>query len=75
MRALFVRPNVLISSDLFLRLEPLGLQRVAAAARDADLDVRLESVHHDRLGRQERRALHIHSGGQVRTKEKQHGTV
>ena len=35
MRVLFVHPSALMYSELFLRLEPLGLERVAAAAREA----------------------------------------
>ncbi len=41
MRVLFVHPSVLLYSELFLRLEPLGLERVAGAARAAGHDVRL----------------------------------
>jgi hopanoid C-3 methylase HpnR len=33
MRTLFVHPSALLYSEIFLRLEPLGLERVAAAAR------------------------------------------
>jgi hopanoid C-3 methylase HpnR len=35
MRVLLVHPSALMYSELFLRLEPLGLERVAGAARDA----------------------------------------
>jgi magnesium-protoporphyrin IX monomethyl ester (oxidative) cyclase len=41
MRVLFVHPSALMYSELFLRLEPLGLERVAAAARDAGHQVRI----------------------------------
>lgn len=41
MRVLFVHPSPLLYSEIFLRLEPLGLERVAAAARDAGHDVRV----------------------------------
>jgi magnesium-protoporphyrin IX monomethyl ester (oxidative) cyclase len=41
MRVLFVHPSPLMHSEVFLRLEPLGLERVAAAARAAGHDVRL----------------------------------
>lgn len=41
MRVLFVHPSALLYSEIFLRLEPLGLERVAAAARDAGHDVRV----------------------------------
>lgn len=35
MRLLLVHPSSLMYSEIFLRLEPLGLERVAAAAREA----------------------------------------
>jgi hypothetical protein len=35
MRLLLVHPSALMYSEIFLRLEPLGLERVAGAARDA----------------------------------------
>jgi hopanoid C-3 methylase len=35
MRVLLVHPSALMYSELFLRLEPLGLERVAGAVRDA----------------------------------------
>ncbi|MBO0804672.1 MAG: hopanoid C-3 methylase HpnR [Nocardiopsaceae bacterium] len=41
MRLLLVHPSPLMYSEIFLRLEPLGLERVAAAARDAHHDVRV----------------------------------
>ncbi len=41
MRLLLVHPSVLMYSEIFLRLEPLGMERVAGAARDAGHDVRL----------------------------------
>jgi magnesium-protoporphyrin IX monomethyl ester (oxidative) cyclase len=41
MRVLFVHPSPLMYSEIYLRLEPLGLERVAAAARRAGHDVRL----------------------------------
>jgi magnesium-protoporphyrin IX monomethyl ester (oxidative) cyclase len=41
MRVLFVHPSALMYSELFLRLEPLGLERVAAAARDEGHHVRI----------------------------------
>jgi hopanoid C-3 methylase HpnR len=40
MRVLFVHPGPLMYSEIFLRLEPLGLERVAAAARAAHHEVR-----------------------------------
>jgi magnesium-protoporphyrin IX monomethyl ester (oxidative) cyclase len=43
MRVLFVHPSPLMYSELFLRLEPLGLERVAAAARAAGAEVRVEA--------------------------------
>jgi magnesium-protoporphyrin IX monomethyl ester (oxidative) cyclase len=39
-RVLFVHPSPLMYSEIFLRLEPLGLERVASAARGAGHDVR-----------------------------------
>src|SRR5262249_59317066 len=41
MRVLFVHPSPLIFSEIYLRLEPLGLEMVVAAARAAGHDVRL----------------------------------
>ncbi|GIX49656.1 MAG: B12-binding domain-containing radical SAM protein [Candidatus Tectimicrobiota bacterium] len=41
MRVLFVHPSCLLYSELYLRLEPLGLERVAQAARAAGHQVRL----------------------------------
>jgi hopanoid C-3 methylase HpnR len=50
MRVLAVHPSRLMYSKIFLRLEPLGLELVAAAARTAGHDVRLidlQSETHD----------------------------
>lgn len=41
MRVLFVHPSALMYSELYLRLEPLGLERVAAAARQDGHHVRI----------------------------------
>ncbi|MER6978305.1 hopanoid C-3 methylase HpnR [Streptomyces carpinensis] len=41
MRVLLVHPSALMYSEIFLRLEPLGLERVAAAARDAGHQVQV----------------------------------
>jgi hopanoid C-3 methylase HpnR len=41
MRTLLVHPSGLMYSELFLRLEPLGVERVASAARDGGHQVRL----------------------------------
>lgn len=41
MRVLFVHPSALLYNEIFLRLEPLGLERVAGAARMAGHDVRI----------------------------------
>ncbi|HKZ08309.1 MAG TPA: hopanoid C-3 methylase HpnR [Methylomirabilota bacterium] len=41
MRVLLVHPSPLMYSEIYLRLEPLGLERVAAAVRAAGHDVRL----------------------------------
>ncbi|HEX7994620.1 MAG TPA: cobalamin-dependent protein, partial [Streptosporangiaceae bacterium] len=41
MRTLLVHPSGLMYSEIFLRLEPLGLERVAGAARAAGHEVRL----------------------------------
>jgi magnesium-protoporphyrin IX monomethyl ester (oxidative) cyclase len=38
---MFVHPSPLLYSEIFLRLEPLGLERVAGAARRAGHDVRV----------------------------------
>lgn len=40
MRLLLVHPSALMYSEILLRLEPLGLERVAAAAREAGHEVR-----------------------------------
>ncbi len=40
MRLLLVHPSPLLYSEIFLRLEPLGLERVAGAAREAGHEVR-----------------------------------
>jgi magnesium-protoporphyrin IX monomethyl ester (oxidative) cyclase len=40
-KVLFVHPSPLMFSEIYLRLEPLGLERVAGAAREAGHDVRL----------------------------------
>ena len=41
MRVLLVHPSPLMYSEIYLRLEPLGLERVGAALRAAGHDVRL----------------------------------
>jgi hopanoid C-3 methylase len=41
MRVLFVHPSALMYSEIFLRLEPLGLERVAGAARESGHEVRV----------------------------------
>jgi magnesium-protoporphyrin IX monomethyl ester (oxidative) cyclase len=41
MRVLLVHPSALMHSELYLRLEPLGLERVGGAVRAAGHDVRL----------------------------------
>lgn len=41
MRVLFVHPSGLMYSEIFLRLEPLGVERVAGAARLAGHEVRI----------------------------------
>jgi magnesium-protoporphyrin IX monomethyl ester (oxidative) cyclase len=41
MRVLLVHPSALMYSELYLRLEPIGLERVAAAIRAAGHEVRL----------------------------------
>jgi magnesium-protoporphyrin IX monomethyl ester (oxidative) cyclase len=41
MRVLLVHPSPLLYSELYLRLEPLGLERIASAARAAGHEVRL----------------------------------
>src|SRR5690242_13682704 len=55
MRLLLVHPSALMYSEIFLRLEPLGLERVAGAARAAGHDVRvvdLQVFSHDELSRE-----------------------
>jgi hopanoid C-3 methylase len=41
MRVLFVHPSPLMYSEIYLRLEPLGMERVAAAVRSAGHEVRI----------------------------------
>ncbi len=41
MKLLLVHPSCLLYSEIFLRLEPIGIESVAAAARDAGHDVRI----------------------------------
>lgn len=41
MKVLFVHPSCLLYSEIYLRLEPLGLERVAQAVRAAGHEVRL----------------------------------
>ncbi len=55
MRVLFVHPSALMYSEIFLRLEPLGVESVAEAARRAGHDVRvldLQVFGHDTLWRE-----------------------
>jgi hopanoid C-3 methylase HpnR len=55
MRLLLVHPSALMYSEIFLRLEPLGLERVAGAARDAGHQVRvvdLQVLSHSDLRRE-----------------------
>jgi magnesium-protoporphyrin IX monomethyl ester (oxidative) cyclase len=55
MRVLLVHPSPLMYSELYLRLEPLGLERVATAIRDAGHDVRLidlQTFSHDEYWRE-----------------------
>jgi magnesium-protoporphyrin IX monomethyl ester (oxidative) cyclase len=58
MRVLLVHPSALMYSELYLRLEPLGLERVAAAIRSAGHDVALVDLqifthadYHREIGR------------------------
>ncbi|MGH3169418.1 MAG: hypothetical protein ACRDN0_26500 [Trebonia sp.] len=41
MRVLLVNPSGLMYSEIFVRLEPMGLERVAGSARSAGHQVRL----------------------------------
>src|SRR5204863_8366440 len=41
MKVLFVHPSCLMYSEIYLRLEPLGLEQVAQAVRAAGHEVRL----------------------------------
>ena len=51
MRVLFVHPGPLMYSEIYLRLEPLGMERVAAAVRAAGHQVQVLDLqiftHHD----------------------------
>ncbi|WP_395297695.1 hopanoid C-3 methylase HpnR [Kitasatospora hibisci] len=53
MRLLLIHPSALMYSEIFLRLEPLGLERVAAAAREAGHQVRLVDLQVTRRSRLE----------------------
>ena len=44
MKVLFVHPSPLMYSEVYLRLEPLGLELVAQSARKAGHEVRLLDV-------------------------------
>ena len=50
MRLLLVHPSALMYSEIFLRLEPLGLERVAGAARDAGHQVRIIDLQVSGIG-------------------------
>lgn len=55
MRTLLIHPSGLMYSEIFLRLEPLGIERVAGAARAAGNEVRLVDLQvfgHDTLFRE-----------------------
>src|SRR5207253_11411099 len=55
MRVLLVHPSPLMYSEIYLRLEPLGLERVAASVRAAGHDVRildLQIFGHDDFARE-----------------------
>jgi magnesium-protoporphyrin IX monomethyl ester (oxidative) cyclase len=55
MKVLLVHPSALMYSEVYLRLEPLGLERVGAAIRDAGHDVRmvdLQVFDHRELARE-----------------------
>ena len=55
MRTLLVHPSGLMYSEIFLRLEPLGIERVAAASRASGHEVRLIDLQifsHDDLNRE-----------------------
>jgi hopanoid C-3 methylase len=55
MRVLLVHPSPLMYSEIFLRLEPLGMERVAQAVRMAGHEVRivdLQTYSHDELHRE-----------------------
>ncbi len=50
MRVLLVHPSPLMYSEIYLRLEPLGLERVAGAVRSAGHDVRVLDLQVFRQG-------------------------
>jgi len=56
MRVLLVHPSALMYSEIFLRLEPLGLERVASALLDDGHEVRLIDLQVYRRGDLEREA-------------------
>ena len=54
-KVLLVHPSALMYSEVYLRLEPLGMERVAGAARDAGHQVRavdLQVLGHAELDRE-----------------------
>jgi hopanoid C-3 methylase len=58
LRVLMVHPSALMYSEIFLRLEPLGLERVAGAVRQAGHEVRIMDLQvfgHEDLARELRR--------------------
>ncbi|MFY1671461.1 hopanoid C-3 methylase HpnR [Plantactinospora sp. WMMB334] len=57
MKVMLVHPSVLMYSELFLRLEPLGLECVAAATRDAGHEVRLVDLQTHSLAEMAREYL------------------
>jgi hopanoid C-3 methylase HpnR len=54
MRVLLIHPSALMYSEIFLRLEPLGLERVAAAVRADGHEVRLVDLQVHGVGEVER---------------------
>jgi magnesium-protoporphyrin IX monomethyl ester (oxidative) cyclase len=50
MRVLLVHPSPLMYSEIYVRLEPLGLERIAAAVRSAGHDVRILDLQVFRRG-------------------------
>ena len=64
MKVLLLHPGCLMYAEIYLRLEPLGLELVAAAARNAGHDVRIVDLQ---VQRQEDYFRELRTGGPTRS--------